>query len=306
MLKEKTINFGSLEINYAEGPRAGSPLVLLHGFPGCWQELLFIIPSLVLQWHIYALDARGQGKSGRTSGQYLYKHFVADVEHFLQQRLDEPAIIFGHSAGGRIALSVAAKRPDLVKAVIVGDSPIDQISLLERFSSEDLKQYYSALYELAKLDLSIDQLKEKLSSIPIRVPGKDEKIRYGDSPGMDAVLLHYMANRLKRTDPEIFEWFATGRSREFVEGYDLNRMLEQITCTILLLQGNPSLGGMMTNDEFNHAINPIDIVQNGQKIGEATGNEYILNPAQASKIAKESSFARKLFKSFERKAKKNK
>lgn len=65
-------------------------------------------------------------------------------------------------------------------------------------------------------------------------------------------------------------------------------------------------GGMMTNGEFNHATNPIDIVQNGQKIGEATGNEYILNPTQASKIAKESSFARKLFKSFERKAKKNK
>ena len=65
-------------------------------------------------------------------------------------------------------------------------------------------------------------------------------------------------------------------------------------------------GGMMTNGEFNHATNPIDIVQNGQKIGEATGNEYILNPTQAAKIAKESSFARKLFKSFERKAKKNK
>ena len=65
-------------------------------------------------------------------------------------------------------------------------------------------------------------------------------------------------------------------------------------------------GGMMTNGEFNHATNPIDIVQNGQKIGEATGSEYILNPTQASKIAKESSFARKLFKSFERKAKKNK
>lgn len=65
-------------------------------------------------------------------------------------------------------------------------------------------------------------------------------------------------------------------------------------------------GGMMTKGSFNHNTNPIDIVQNGQKIGEATGGEYILNPEQAAKIKKESSYARKLFKQFEKKAKSKK
>jgi len=63
-------------------------------------------------------------------------------------------------------------------------------------------------------------------------------------------------------------------------------------------------GGMMTEGEFNHSTNPIDLVQNGVKVGEATGNEVILNPTQAKKIAKESSFARKLFKKFEKNARK--
>lgn len=62
-------------------------------------------------------------------------------------------------------------------------------------------------------------------------------------------------------------------------------------------------GGMVTKGAFNHQTNPIDIVQNGVKVGEATGNEYILNPSQAAKIAKESSYARKLFRQFEKKAK---
>ena len=62
-------------------------------------------------------------------------------------------------------------------------------------------------------------------------------------------------------------------------------------------------GGMMTNGSFNHKTNPIDIVQNGVKVGEATGNEYILNPEQAAKIKQESSYARKLFRQFEMKAK---
>ena len=65
-------------------------------------------------------------------------------------------------------------------------------------------------------------------------------------------------------------------------------------------------GGMMTNGAFNHNTNPIDLMQNGQKVGEATGGEYILNPTQAAAIAKQSSFARKLFKKFEKNAKKKK
>ena len=65
-------------------------------------------------------------------------------------------------------------------------------------------------------------------------------------------------------------------------------------------------GGMMTNGEFSHESNPIDIVQEGVKVGEMTGGEYILNPTQANKIASQSSYARKLFKKFEKNAKKNK
>lgn len=72
-------------------------------------------------------------------------------------------------------------------------------------------------------------------------------------------------------------------------------------------QTNPfKHGGMMTNGDFSHDRNPIDIVQDGAKVGEMTGGEYIVNPTQAKKIASQSTYARKLFKRFERNAKKNK
>lgn len=70
------------------------------------------------------------------------------------------------------------------------------------------------------------------------------------------------------------------------------------------IPGTYESGGMMTKGKFDHKTNPIDIVQNGQKVGEATGNEYILNPKQAAAIAKQSSYAKKLFKKFEKNAKK--
>jgi hypothetical protein len=65
-------------------------------------------------------------------------------------------------------------------------------------------------------------------------------------------------------------------------------------------------GGMVTQGDFNHDTNKIHLVQNGEKVGEATGGEYILNPKQAAAVAKQSSYARKLFKQFAKNAKKNK
>ena len=42
--------------------------------------------------------------------------------------------------------------------------------------------------------------------------------------------------------------------------------------------------GMKTPGEFNHDSNPIHLMRNGQKIGEATGGEYIFNPQQSKKL----------------------
>ena len=46
-------------------------------------------------------------------------------------------------------------------------------------------------------------------------------------------------------------------------------------------------GAKVTPGEFSHDSNPIDIVQDGAKIGEMTGGEYIFNPTQAKKMMKE-------------------
>jgi hypothetical protein len=57
-------------------------------------------------------------------------------------------------------------------------------------------------------------------------------------------------------------------------------------------------GGMVTGGKFDHKTNPIDIVKKGQKIGEMTGGEVILNPAQQKKLSKESAYFRQLLKKF--------
>lgn len=43
-------------------------------------------------------------------------------------------------------------------------------------------------------------------------------------------------------------------------------------------------GVTKTDGEFSHEKNPIDLVQDGEKVGEATGGEYIFNPQQSRKM----------------------
>ncbi|NIV35570.1 MAG: alpha/beta fold hydrolase, partial [Anaerolineae bacterium] len=129
MLTEKTVQVGEVTVNFAEGPPSGPPLVLLHGGGDRWQYLLPIIPSLALRWHLFALDLRGHGKSGRVPGAYRPEHYAADVVAWMDRHLAEPAILFGHSLGGWAALMAAAQRAEKVRALILGDPPLN----IERF-----------------------------------------------------------------------------------------------------------------------------------------------------------------------------
>ena len=66
--------------------------------------------------------------------------------------------------------------------------------------------------------------------------------------------------------------------------------------------GIDAAGGKVkkTPGEFSHRSNPIDVMQNGAKIGELTGGEYVLNPEQAAAIAKQSKYASQLFRKFDK------
>ena len=80
-----------------------------------------------------------------------------------------------------------------------------------------------------------------------------------------------------------------------------------------MLGGMTGAKGMKVKEtpgEFSHRTNPIDLVRNGTKIGEATGGELIFNPEQSGKLetlATEGStdlhkYLRGLFKKFNKKS----
>lgn len=106
MLAEHSFYTGVVTLNYAEGEAEGPPLVLLHGGSARWQSNLPLISELSRHWRIYAPDLRGHGKSGYVPGAYRLKNYVSDIAAFLQQVVEVPAVLFGHSLGGHVAILV--------------------------------------------------------------------------------------------------------------------------------------------------------------------------------------------------------
>ena len=108
-LNERTFDTDAVILNYVEASAPGPPLVLLHGGNARWQSFESIVPDLAAEWHIYAPEFRGHGRSGWVTGCYRLQDYTDDTIAFLRARVGEPAYLFGHSLGGIVALMVAAQ-----------------------------------------------------------------------------------------------------------------------------------------------------------------------------------------------------
>jgi len=81
-----------------------------------------VAQDLAKKHHVFALDARGHGDSQwPPDGDYSRQAQARDVADFIEQVARPPAVVAGLSMGGLTGLTLAAARPQLVKALIVVD-----------------------------------------------------------------------------------------------------------------------------------------------------------------------------------------
>jgi pimeloyl-ACP methyl ester carboxylesterase len=240
MLTEKTFDTGAVVLNYAEGPAAGPPLVLLHGITTAWQAWMPLLPALMLRWQVFALDLRGHGKSGRVSGRYRLEDYVADLASFLVKQVESPAVVIGHSLGGLAAIGAAIPVPDHIRAIVVADSPMYRESYLDRVDPA----YDPALRDLAASGRSVDEIAARFAELRICTPGTSVAVRQADIPGNDAAFLRFRARCLAQTDPEALQMIIDGRA---LHEPDLDLVLSQVRCPVLLLQADPFRGAFLTD-----------------------------------------------------------
>ena len=97
----------------------GSAVVLLHGLAGYAEEWAETASWLSEAFRVAAIEQRGHGRSERAPADVSPGAFVADAE-MLIERLDlAPTVVVGQSFGGLIAFLLAARRPELVRGLVV-------------------------------------------------------------------------------------------------------------------------------------------------------------------------------------------
>lgn len=235
MLREKNFDTGTVAIHYVEGPPSGKPLVLLHGVTTWWQTFLPVLPNFVIRYHTYALDLRGHGGSGRTPGAYSISNDVADVVAFLRDCVQEPAVLLGWSLGSMVAMFVAAAAPELVRAVVLDDPPL--VMLTDDDSSlAGFYERFGLMRDLLTRDGSAD---DRLAAIAAIYPEGDD------------VQNRHTLKMYSGFDPEHLTLLI---ERRRFDQKRLAEVLPRITCPVLLLQADVSVGGALDDQTVQAAL----------------------------------------------------
>lgn len=159
----------------------GPPLVVLHGLFGSGRNWTSAARRLGDEWRVYALDLRNHGESPWASNM-SYVEMAEDLLSFWDSQGFDQAVLLGHSMGGKVAMSLALMRPDLVKALIVVDiAPV---------------AYEEAFLDYAEAMRSLD-----LTGLTQRSEA-DDRLR---AVVPDAGIRGFLLQNLKR-GPDQFEW----------------------------------------------------------------------------------------------------
>lgn len=98
----------------------GRQIVLLHGLFGSARNFGAVQKALATEYSVTALDLRNHGASPHAAGM-SYPAMAADVQETLAALGVLPAILVGHSMGGKLAMRLALEQPESVAALVVAD-----------------------------------------------------------------------------------------------------------------------------------------------------------------------------------------
>lgn len=240
-LDEQLIDVGGLMLNVALGPSTGPPLLLLHGGCANWRVWSAVAEALSTDWQVTAPDLRGHGRSGRGS-RYRIADYADDIAALIALTLAQPGVIVGHSLGGLVAIAVAAGRPELVRAIVLGDAPLDLAFLRRHIGANRARN--DAWRALAASGATLSELIARLPDVPTPLPG-GEIGRIRDVVPEGSAWYEEMATSLARLDPAMLD--AVIEFEDMHQGLD--ELMPRVSCPVLFVQGDPAVGGLLADGE---------------------------------------------------------
>ncbi len=104
------------------GETTNPTLLLLHGGTACAADWWEVASAFAGEWRVIAPDQRGCGRSDwDTAARYGIGQLLDDLGQLTAATRLENAVVVGHSLGAGAALLLAARRPELVRALVLED-----------------------------------------------------------------------------------------------------------------------------------------------------------------------------------------
>lgn len=123
---EKDVSVGDVRFHYAVSDDSDKPaLLLLHAQMLDWFSYRSVLIPLAQEYHVYALDYPGHGKTRYPDGfEMNAQNIGASLALFIEEVIGAPVLISGNSSGGLLAVWLAANRPELIRAAVLEDPPL--------------------------------------------------------------------------------------------------------------------------------------------------------------------------------------
>ncbi|HXR66808.1 MAG TPA: alpha/beta hydrolase, partial [Ktedonobacteraceae bacterium] len=91
---------------------AGSPVLLVHGFPETWWAFHKLLPLLAENHRVFAVDLRGFGDSDNGPGTYDSKTSAEDLHLLIEELSVGPVHLTGQDISGATVFRLAATHPE--------------------------------------------------------------------------------------------------------------------------------------------------------------------------------------------------
>ena len=207
-----------IELAY-EASGAGSPLVLLHGFPfnrTLWREQ---VETLAERYRVITIDLRGHGETTATRDPATMEEMAEDVAALLDELGIARVVLGGLSMGGYVALAFYRLFPERVRALILADTRPQADADAARLTREETatRTLDEGMHTIADAML----LKLLAPSTQAERPGIVERVR----------------EMIVNTDPQ----GAASALRGMAVRRDQTELLREINCPTLIVVGSLDL-----------------------------------------------------------------
>ena len=119
-IEHQTLRLSRLSMHVAAAG-AGTPVLLLHGWPQTWHEWRKVLPLLAGQYRVIMPDLPGLGDSSRPVDGYDKKTLVLDLVEMCEQLQLGRFHLVGHDWGGPTAFALARAHTAQVRTLTILD-----------------------------------------------------------------------------------------------------------------------------------------------------------------------------------------